>query len=137
VPYPFFFIITAGITFVMLLKILMIALPIPAFQSSPASSRLEATRDEFASKWVPPTSTDINNHDRALDGTGPMAKKIVPWTKAAGSGQPEGLQYGEYNYCNMPHVRTKEYARKDEKEWKLVYVEVIQRRKCVVNSKVV
>jgi hypothetical protein len=140
VPYPFLFIITAGVTVAMFMKILMIVLTIPTYQLGVASTVFDQARDDFSSRWYPPTSTDINDHDRAIDGAGPMASKVVPWTGAAGSEQPEGWQYGVYNYCNMPHVRTEEYVRKDEKEWELVFVEVIQRRKfvtciCVITRK--
>lgn len=57
-----------------------------------------------------------------------MARRVVPKTGAGGSEQPEGWPYGEYNYCNMPHVRREEYVRKDEDEWELLFVEVIHRR---------
>ena len=79
-------------------------------------------------RWYAPVKTDVNDLASAIHGDGPMAQKVVPKTGAGASQQPEGWKYGEYNYCNMPHVRAEEYLRKDENQWELLYVEVIQRR---------
>lgn len=42
------------------------------------------------------------------------------------SKDPRGVTYGDYNYCNMPHVRKQEY-KKPSREYELEYVEVIHR----------
>jgi acid phosphatase len=49
----------------------------------------------------PPSSTNINNLNFVLNGTGPPGifnSSVTP-----------DKEYGIYNWCNMPHVRTKEY----------------------------
>ena len=57
----------------------------------------------------PPHSTNINNLTFVLNGSG--APGIFN-----SSTTPDNV-YGEYNWCNMPHVRTKEY--------KYVYYELL------------
>jgi hypothetical protein len=52
-------------------------------------------------KHYPPVSSSINNLDLVLNGTG------APGIYNA-SQTPESL-YGTYNWCNMPHVRAREY----------------------------
>jgi acid phosphatase len=49
----------------------------------------------------PPAQTNINNLTFALSGTG--APGIF------NSSTVPDKSYGEYNWCNMPHVRTREY----------------------------
>ncbi|KAF8870060.1 hypothetical protein BD779DRAFT_1479232 [Infundibulicybe gibba] len=66
----------------------------------------------------PPKSTQINNLTQVLSGSG--APGIFD------SSTTPLKDYGEYNWCNMPHVRTQEY-KKPAKEFTLEYVEVIQR----------
>jgi hypothetical protein len=51
--------------------------------------------------YYPPTSTNINNLTFVLNGSG--APGIFN-----SSVTPEN-EYGIYNWCNMPHVRTQEY----------------------------
>ncbi|KAF8191394.1 histidine phosphatase [Mycena galopus ATCC 62051] len=65
-----------------------------------------------------PTQSNINNLTFALNGTG--APGIF------NSSATPAKSYGEYNWCNMPHVRTSEY-KTPSKEYILEYVEVIQR----------
>jgi len=131
VPYSLItYVILISITFAMFSKILqftMPMLPLGIAELTPSQAIL-ATQDA-TSNWHPPADTAINDHARAIDGTGLMAKKVVPWTGAGVSEQPQGWEYGEYNYCNMPHVRAQEYVKKGE-EFELLFVEVIQRRKC-------
>ncbi|KDR79193.1 hypothetical protein GALMADRAFT_243093 [Galerina marginata CBS 339.88] len=66
----------------------------------------------------PPASTDINNLTFVLNGTG--APGIF-----TSSSTPDA-EYGVYNWCNMPHVRQREY-KAPPKNFTLEYVEVIQR----------
>ncbi|KAF8885002.1 histidine phosphatase [Infundibulicybe gibba] len=66
----------------------------------------------------PPKSTQINNLTQVLSGSG--APGIFD------SSTTPLKDYGEYNWCNMPHVRTQEY-KSPAKEFTLEYVEVIQR----------
>jgi 2-phosphoxylose phosphatase len=49
----------------------------------------------------PPSSTNINNLGFVLNGTGAPGIYNTSTT-------PDQI-YGTYNWCNMPHVRTKEY----------------------------
>ncbi|EEB95516.1 hypothetical protein MPER_05501, partial [Moniliophthora perniciosa FA553] len=66
----------------------------------------------------PPSASDINNLTFVINGHG--APGIFN-----SSTTPDEI-YGIYNWCNMPHVRKREYKRPSQ-EFKLEYVEVIQR----------
>jgi hypothetical protein len=68
--------------------------------------------------WYPPASTWINDLSQVLNGTGTNGFYF------GGSELPSGVQYGTYNWCNMPHVRRSEYVV-PRKEFELVYVEVV------------
>ncbi|KAK4051512.1 hypothetical protein OIO90_004726 [Microbotryomycetes sp. JL221] len=63
-------------------------------------------------------SSPINNLTVVLTGTGTNGQLWQPDTV-------DDKRYGTYNYCNMPHVRAKEYQV--PKGFKLKYVEVIHR----------
>ena len=84
----------------------------------------------------PPAATNINNLTFALHGTGPPGIYNSSVT-------PDSI-YGTYNWCNMPHVRPREYQcvhsvlpgifnpiqlikRVPSKSYTLQYVEVIHR----------
>ncbi|KAI1750429.1 histidine acid phosphatase [Xylaria castorea] len=69
--------------------------------------------------WYPPRATSINNLTTALHGDGVYGFIF-------NSSYTPDREYGTYNWCDMPHVRKTEYV-KPEKEFELVYVEVIQR----------
>lgn len=136
-PYSILSFLAASISFGILFWILQFTLAPSLLDSAvpslPSTFQINALSSGGADpRWHAPAKSDINDLARALDGDGPMARKVVPKTSAGASEQPEGWQYGEYNYCNMPHVRTEEYVRKEENEWELLYVEVIQRRKCIL-----
>ncbi|KAJ3575475.1 hypothetical protein NP233_g1077 [Leucocoprinus birnbaumii] len=65
-----------------------------------------------------PSSSNINNLTFALNGTGRPGifnSSVTP-----------DKEYGIYNWCNMPHVRTKEY-KTPSRDFELQFVEVIQR----------
>ncbi|KAF4621615.1 hypothetical protein D9613_012605 [Agrocybe pediades] len=66
----------------------------------------------------PPVASNINNITFALSGNG--APGIF------NSSTTPDAQYGTYNWCNMPHVRLREY-KQPPKRYSLEYVEVIQR----------
>ncbi|KAL0578188.1 hypothetical protein V5O48_003819 [Marasmius crinis-equi] len=66
----------------------------------------------------PPSSSNLNNLSFVINGTG--APGIFN-----SSNTPNEI-YGIYNWCNMPHVRKREY-KTPLKEFQLEYVEVIQR----------
>ncbi|KAL2007213.1 hypothetical protein VTN00DRAFT_8651 [Thermoascus crustaceus] len=72
-----------------------------------------------STNWYAPNATAINNLDKVMNSSG-VYGFIFNSSKT-----PEHL-YGQYNWCNMPHVRKSEYVRAP-KEYELVYIEVIQR----------
>ncbi|KAK4049967.1 hypothetical protein OIV83_003791 [Microbotryomycetes sp. JL201] len=79
-----------------------------------------ATRQQsFAPAHYDSTPSAINNLTFALHGTGRNGQLYQP-------DQVSDKQYGTYNYCNMPHVRVKEY-KQPKGAFTLQYVEVIHR----------
>ncbi|KAJ4990468.1 Counting factor 60 [Stagonosporopsis vannaccii] len=71
-------------------------------------------------EWHMPKKSWINDLGQVINGTGTNGFVFN------GSQLPDGTSYGTYNWCNMPHVRSKEYPRASE-EYELQYVEVIHR----------
>ncbi|KAI2602506.1 phosphoglycerate mutase-like protein [Hypoxylon sp. NC1633] len=69
--------------------------------------------------WYAPSNTSINNLTAALASRGVYGFIF-------NSSETPDVQYGTYNWCNMPHVRRSEYVRAPA-EYELRYVEVIQR----------
>ncbi|KAH7407198.1 histidine phosphatase superfamily [Cadophora sp. MPI-SDFR-AT-0126] len=69
--------------------------------------------------WYAPTATAINDLTKVIGGDGVYGFIYNSSTTPAS-------EYGTYNWCNMPHVRATEY-KKPSSEYKLQYVEVIQR----------
>ncbi|KAK2740630.1 hypothetical protein FQN57_005999 [Myotisia sp. PD_48] len=67
-------------------------------------------------KWHAPKSTDINNANKVLNGTGTYGFIFD-------SSDTPNKDYGKYNWCNMPHVRSREYP-KAQRGYELQYVEV-------------
>ncbi|KAF3894860.1 hypothetical protein GTR04_2855 [Trichophyton interdigitale] len=67
--------------------------------------------------WHSPNATDINNLDKVLNSDGVYGFIFD-------SSQTPDKEYGKYNWCNMPHVRPREYP-KAPKAYKLQYVEVV------------
>lgn len=68
--------------------------------------------------WYPPRNTSVNDLDTALHGTGVYGFIF-------NSSHTPDAAYGTYNWCNMPHVRKREYV-KAEAGYKLRYVEVVR-----------
>lgn len=77
--------------------------------------------------WHAPNATEINNLDKVLSSDGVYGFIFD-------SSQTSDKEYGKYNWCNMPHVRPREYP-KAPKGYKLHYVEVVcfQKRIIIVN----
>ncbi|KAI1324422.1 histidine acid phosphatase [Xylariaceae sp. FL0255] len=73
-------------------------------------------------EWYPPRNTSINN----LTVVGDWANTSGVYGFIFNSSFTPDDVYGTYNWCNMPHVRKKEYVRPSE-EYELKYIEVIQR----------
>jgi acid phosphatase len=67
--------------------------------------------------WYPPKKSWINNLGQVLNATGTNGFIFN------NSQLPDGVSYGAYDWCNMPHVRAQEYPRVSE-EYELRYVEV-------------
>lgn len=70
--------------------------------------------------WHAPKSTNINNLSTAINGTGIYGFIFNSSTL------PPGTPYGTYDWCNMPHVRPKEY-KKANSSFQLQYVELVHR----------
>jgi hypothetical protein len=67
--------------------------------------------------WHAPKKSWINDLGQVLNGTGTNGFVFNS------SQLPAGVQYGAYNWCNMPHVRKDEYVKPSD-DYELVYVEV-------------
>lgn len=69
--------------------------------------------------WYPPSSSVINNLTNVVSNDTTGVYGFIFNT----SHTPDD-EYGTYNWCNMPHVRSSEYIRPPE-EYELAYVEVV------------
>lgn len=67
--------------------------------------------------WHPPDPGAINNLDLNLGSDG-----VFDFIFDTSLTPDE--RYGQYNYCNMPHVRRREYVVAPA-EYELVYVEIV------------
>ena len=71
--------------------------------------------------WYPPAQSHINNLTSVINSEG------VYGFIYNSSDTPEGVEYGTYNWCNMPHVQKDTYVVVEpRKEYELVYVEVVR-----------
>ena len=114
--YSFTVLLTAGICYhgsATLLNVLSITTSLVA----PAA---EVTNTSMDLMWHAPDRTEINNLSTVINGTG-----IYNFVFNS-SVNPAGTTYGDYNWCNMPHVRVQEYV-KAPSDFELAYVEVIHR----------
>lgn len=68
--------------------------------------------------WHTPAQSMINNLDSVVNGTGVYGFIFDSSTT------PDDVPYNTYNWCNMPHVRAKEYPVPDS-DYELQYVEVV------------
>ncbi|CAI6335667.1 unnamed protein product [Periconia digitata] len=71
-------------------------------------------------QWHAPNKTWINDLAQVVNGSGTHGFLFN------NSVLPEGVRYGTYNWCNMPHARPEEYPLTAD-EYTLEYVEVIHR----------
>lgn len=67
--------------------------------------------------WHPPETSAISDLDLNLDSDGVFGFIF-------NSSDTPDDKYGQYNYCNMPHVRRREYEKAPE-GYELVYVEIV------------
>lgn len=95
--------------------------PVNHFMATVAASlayhRMAAASASVDISWHPPNATAINNLTQVLQGSD------VYGFIYNSSTTPDD-RYGEYNWCNMPHVRPLEY-KKPSSDYKLQYVEVV------------
>lgn len=70
--------------------------------------------------WYAPSSTFINNLTNVVSGSTSGVYGFI-----YNSSYTPDEQYGTYNWCNMPHVRAKEYVVPSD-EYELVYVELVR-----------
>jgi hypothetical protein len=68
--------------------------------------------------WHPPNKTAINDLDRVLHDEG-------VYDFIFDSSDTPNVEYGRYNWCNMPHVRRIEYPTASD-DYQLQYVEVVR-----------
>lgn len=76
--------------------------------------------DQIDAQWHKPANYWDTDLDKTVDAEGTYNFIFNS------SSDPQGVKYGDYNYCNMPHVRRSEYKIPD-REYKLEFVEVIHR----------
>jgi len=80
-------------------------------------SELMAGVGDVDSSWYAPAKGQVNNLGTAVSSQG-------IYGFIYNSSDTPDAEYGMYNWCNMPHVRPREYVRPDE-EFELHYVEVV------------
>lgn len=83
---------------------------------SPVSSQCNSSVPSLS--WYPPKNNSVNSLSSVINSTG------VYGFIYNSSTDPAGVEYGTYNWCNMPHVRAQEYPRVSD-EYQLEYVEVV------------
>ncbi|KAF6832177.1 Counting factor 60 [Colletotrichum musicola] len=69
--------------------------------------------------WHKPAATEVNDLNAVINGKG-------VWGFIYDTSETTEEKYGQYNWCNMPHVRKTEYVKPSE-EYELKYVELIHR----------
>lgn len=69
--------------------------------------------------WYPPSQRAVNNLTEAIETEG-------VYGYIYDTSETPDEKYGTYNWCNMPHVRKKEYVPADE-GYELRYVELVSR----------
>ncbi|KAK0634747.1 histidine acid phosphatase [Bombardia bombarda] len=98
------------------------------WQGSSSSLWLGAVASVFADNgaavdvdlgWYAPAQTQVNNLTAVLGGEGVYGFVF-------NSSETLDEAYGRYNWCNMPHVRPREYAVAG-RAYELVYVELVHR----------
>lgn len=67
--------------------------------------------------WYPPSQRIVNNLTEALEAEG-------VYGYIYDTSETPDEEYGVYNWCNMPHVRRREYVRAEE-GYELRYVELV------------
>lgn len=83
-----------------------------------ASPSSDATEHSVAAEWHAPADWSVNNLTTVLEAGGVFGFIF-------NSSHTPDSKYGTYNYCNMPHVRAKEYVKPSD-EYELKYVELVR-----------
>lgn len=94
---------------------LLASLPLAFFGSTTTAT---ATAQAVDVSWHPPAQSEINRDFTRVLHDGGTYGFIYDTSKT-----PDD-EYGTYNWCNMPHVRAREYVRPPE-EYELRYVELV------------
>lgn len=89
----------------------------PLFFASVATTAVAQNVSKVDLGWYAPKKSWINDIGQVLNGTGTNGFVFNS------SQSPASVEYGTYNWCNMPHVRKEEYVKVGG-EFELVYVEV-------------
>jgi len=90
---------------------------VPLLVASIATTAVAQNDSKVDLGWYAPKKSWINDIGQVLNGTGTNGFLFNS------SQLPAGVEYGTYNWCNMPHVRKEEYVKVND-EFKLVYGEV-------------
>jgi hypothetical protein len=90
---------------------------VPLFFTFIATTAVAQNVSKVDLGWYAPKKSWINEIGQVLNGTGTNGFVFNS------SQLPAGVEYGTYNWCNMPHVRKDEYVKVND-EFELVYVEV-------------
>jgi hypothetical protein len=69
--------------------------------------------------WFPPAQSWVTDLATIVNGSGTYGYSF------GGSQIPAGGKYGDYVYCNMPHVRKQEYQVPAKDQYELIYVELV------------
>lgn len=69
--------------------------------------------------WYAPAHTEVNNLTAVINGKG-------VWGFIYDTSETPDDRYGQYNWCNMPHVRKTEYVKPSD-EYELKYVELVSK----------
>ncbi|KDN66858.1 putative histidine acid phosphatase [Colletotrichum sublineola] len=70
--------------------------------------------------WHAPAKSDVNDLTAVINGEG-------VWGFIYDTSETPDDKYGQYNWCNMPHVRKTEYVKPSSDEYELKYVELVHR----------
>ncbi|KAK1724485.1 histidine acid phosphatase [Colletotrichum acutatum] len=69
--------------------------------------------------WYAPARAEVNNLTAVINGKG-------VWGFIYDTSETPDDRYGQYNWCNMPHVRKTEYVKPSD-DYELKYVELVHR----------
>lgn len=112
--------IVLGISVLLLDQIMMLSraylLPLLGFDLPAVYGQATTKNMTVDLSWHAPNATQVNNLGSAINGTGVYGFVF-------NSSMTPG-DYKNYNWCNMPHVRPREYPRAP-KGYELEYVELV------------